>query len=118
VNNNKPVVFLSIRPTAPIFAVVEPLPVLIRYGIPDLRPSVGEVLGLFSKMYTFFSGQCRSIKINISGFTMYPISVTGIPFTLQYQIECKYPHHDASTHQNLQYLFKRISSFTFGLFGA
>jgi hypothetical protein len=36
---------------------------------------------------------------------MYPISVTGIPFTLQYQIECKYPHHDASTHQNLQCIY-------------
>jgi uncharacterized membrane protein YsdA (DUF1294 family) len=47
---------------------------------------------------------------------MYPISVTE--FHLQYQIECKYPHRREHAPEFAMYLFKRISSFTFGLFGA
>jgi hypothetical protein len=50
VNNKRPVVFLSILPTAPILAVVDPLLILKHYGILDLRQVPVKFLGLFNKI--------------------------------------------------------------------
>jgi hypothetical protein len=44
---------------------------------------------------------------------MYPISTTGIPFTLRFQIECKYQHHDVSKHQNWRYFIQTNFVFNF-----